>query len=327
MFVMTIKSGQDKQKIYEESIRKRVQPVFWSMISASTRIIQGDLLAHGINKKSFHNHRLSIARGTIFGPTLPELCAYWLAKDEILRFRAIVFPIKRTKYQHKCDRRLLTTERLHPCESIRRGILTLLGWNSAGVKTKTIWSVSPHHDNTLVINSAKEMALGIAAPSWLAEKGDIPRSITKQLLTTLQRTDSKAFFEDGHSLSSFKSSEDRKLGWLLQSCFSYIAFCANPILAKYDKKLIALFEAPEQNTFREQSKSWISEFADCLNIVLAQAERLLLFREGSLRRISEENVKGFDLSNLAYEELYPELLQTQKLEMMMPGENFSDWKF
>lgn len=322
-------------KYEENSLHSSVMPVFWSMLCQSKEITQATLLrTAGINKKSFHRHRSDYVPEGSSEPTLTELCAYWLAKDENLRFRAIAFPIQQTSRKsrgsNKTSSRPRTEKKLPYKESLLRAILTLLGWNSSGVKTLNLWTIKPHQANSELILSAKKQALGLEPPSWCCQKANIPNSIANDLMHLLQTSEIANDLQQECCLNSFKAPDEDKIGWLLTGFFSYIALIANPVLSKYDKELADLFVNRQKNLGWKPAEPWLLKFAWCLNTIFAQSERLLLLREGvlheTLEEVSLDNIRGFDVSTTSFKRLYPEEILNRQ-QKHMPEENFATWRF
>lgn len=328
---MTIKANDKVLDYDEKTVRKAVVPVFWEKLCSSEKITQADLLSKaGMNKRSFHKKRDVYSSKMTINATLPEICASWLAKDEVLRFRAIVFPIDQAQRKSRDSKRIINRPRkkadVIPLESVRRAILTLLGWNSSGIKTLGFWTVRPHQDNSEVLLSAKRQVLALEDPAWNDQNVSIPNSINKFLMHAIQTTKLQAEMLEDHCLDSFKSPDDQKIGWLLTSCFAFVALIANPYLAKFDGQMIELFKFYQEGKGQEFNEPWLKHFVSCLDAVFSQAERLLLLREGVLRRVTRESIRGFDPAVTAYEDSYPELVRNEQ-QKFFDGETFGNWSF
>lgn len=315
----------------EKNFKIVLQNYCWQKLVSGKIITQNDFFDNTIlNKKSFLKHRSSYVGGQVAEPLIADLFSYWLALDEVERIIRTAFPIVHTNRSKrfsestsKYKNRLKRLDSVEEC--IRRLVLTLLGWNSHGVKTMTLWSIPHSESNKILLQNTKDFILGLSFPRWLKNVRMTPLSIA--FYNSLQRLDAQDLFISGKSISSLKEINGKKNTWALQNVLAFIVNIANRILSGFDLELTEWYLTKDVRTVGGAIPEWLTEFTARLNIVLSQVERLLFFKEGVLRRIVPETIAGFNRSAIDYKSIYPEIFREESMVRKMPDETFENWKF
>lgn len=325
----------------KDEIIEKILPIFWKKICLSEKVTQESLLLDAkINKRTFMKYKNDyfedhLLDSSLFPvqPTLVDLIALFLAKEETDRVNAICSPkIVRLCKRHSGKKQNMETEdSLEPQEIIRRFILTLLGWNKRGVKQTTLWTAKPHPKNFTLIQQSKNYVIGVSSPYWNLQKPSLGLSTHHLLLHTLQKKEMSNLFQPEKHRALLKTPASSQYVQTLTTTSSFIGFVANNFLSEFDDSL-ALFYSKAKPT-KETVRS-VERFISCLNTTFMQVEQLLFLKENSIRKASIDSLKGFDETKLEYDDVYSCYFtdhrseeNRRKIHTMAKDEDFKEWKF